>query len=228
MKSTHPLKNFTRPFIDPLNKIEFLRGLSPTASILDVGCGNNSPFFVKKLLPNCTYTGLDVGDYNQTKPILADNYLITSPASFADEIGKFSNSFDAVISAHNLEHCDDRKKTLEAMLKALKVGGRIFLSFPCEQSVDFPKRGGTLNYYDDKTHKFSPPDFEGILGTFEELGFRLDHAVKNYSPKIYWIIGLIQEPISKFRNKVMRGTWPYYGFESIIIATKTKPTRSSS
>ena len=228
MKSTHPLKNFTRPFINPLNKIDFLRGLSPNASILDVGCGNNSPFFVKKILPKCAYTGIDVGDYNQTKPILADNYLITSSESFADEIRKFANSFDAVISTHNLEHCDEREKTLEAMLKALKVGGRIFLSFPCEQSVSFPKRGGTLNYYDDQTHKFSPPSFKKVLGTFEELGFQLNHAAKNYSPKIYWIVGFIQEPISKFRNKVMRGTWSYYGFESIIIATKTKPTQSPS
>ena len=154
--------------------------------------------------------------------------------------GNFINGkFDLEGSRHDLRSPADgsviasitmgsREKTLEAMLQALRIGGRIFLSFPCEQSVEFPKRGGTLNYYDDQTHKFSPPDFAKITGKFEQLGFQLDHAVKNYSPKIYWIIGLIQEPISKFRNKVMRGTWPYYGFESIIIATKTKSTRSSS
>ena len=78
--------------------------------ILDVGCGNNSPFHTKTVLPNCNYYGIDICDHNQTKPLLADLYIITTPDNFSFEISKYSNHFDAVISNHNLEHCDDRKK----------------------------------------------------------------------------------------------------------------------
>lgn len=222
MRNTHPLKIAIRRYINPINKVDFLRSLAPNAAILDVGCGNNSPFLTKQILPECNYTGLDIGDYNQQRPIRVDKYVITSPGNFASEIEKFSNSFDAVISTHNLEHCDERDRVLQAMLGALRVGGKIYLSFPCEQSVKFPRRRGTLNYYDDETHKKFPPDFRSTLDKLQEFGFELNCVIKNYSPRLYWFIGFIQEPISKLRNQVMRGTWPYYGFESIIIATKTK------
>jgi SAM-dependent methyltransferase len=206
--------------IRPNGKIDFLSSLSNDASILDVGCGNNSPYRVKKVVPDCTYTGIDVADYNQTAPHNADRYIITSPEKFSLEIAKFSKEFDALISSHNIEHCDNRDETLAAMLKALKVGGKIFLSFPCEQSVRFPKRGGTLNYYDDKTHKLSPPDFDALLLTLKDFDFEVIYANTRYKPKLLWLIGCILEPLSKFKNKNLLGTWEYYGFESIIIAKK--------
>jgi SAM-dependent methyltransferase len=203
-------------------KSDFLSKLSSNSSILDVGCGNNSPFRTKDILPNCDYVGLDIGDYNQTKPIIADRYVLTTPQDFANEIGKFREIFDAVISSHNLEHCNDRDKTLQAMLGALKINGKLFLSFPCEESVGFPSRVGTLNYYDDSTHKLSPPNFDKTLSIIEVSGFEVEYAQKNYSPKILSFLGLICEPLSKMRNRVMIGTWEYYGFESIIIAKKVK------
>ncbi|NNN19522.1 MAG: methyltransferase domain-containing protein [Acidimicrobiaceae bacterium] len=203
-------------------KTDFLSKLNSNSSILDVGCGNNSPFCTKQILPDCIYTGLDVGDYNQTKPLLADNYVITTPQNFSKEIAKFSKAFDAVISSHNLEHCDDREMTLTAMLEALKIGGKLYLSFPCEQSVNFPQRGGTLNYYDDSTHKLSPPNFNETLSYIKRKGFEIVYAERNYSPKILSLVGRACEPLSKLRNKNMTGTWEYYGFESIIIAEKIR------
>ena len=215
-------KDATKKFLRKNGKIDFLSKLNANASILDVGCGNNSPFLTKKILPGCNYFGLDIGDYNQTKPLLADTYIVTTPQNFSYEISKFSESFDAIISSHNLEHCDDRKMTLDAMLNALKNGGKLFLSFPCEQSISFPKRGGTLNYYDDLTHKFSPPSFNEALISIRQKGFEVEYAERNYSPKILWLVGLVLEPLSRLRNKNMPGTWEYYGFESIIIAKKVK------
>ena len=46
-------------------KIDFLSRLPPKCEILDVGCGSNSPYLVKSLFPDCTYTGIDVDDYRQ-------------------------------------------------------------------------------------------------------------------------------------------------------------------
>ncbi len=131
------------------------------------------PYSTKQILPRCTYTGINVGDHNQTKPNLADRYIIAEPTTFACEIAKFTNTFDAVMSSHNLEHCNDRNGTLRAMLGALKPGGLIFMSFPCESSTRFPKRKGCLNYYDDETHKYAPPEFNEVRGELDNQGFEI-------------------------------------------------------
>ena len=202
-------------------KTDFLSKLDKNSLILDVGCGNNSPFRTKQILPYCIYTGLDVGDYDENKSLHADNFIITNSQNFSNEIAKFSKEFDAVISSHNLEHCENREMTLAAMLESLKINGKIYLSFPCEQSINFPRRGGTLNYYDDPTHKLFPPNFNETLISIKKMGFRIIYAEKNYSPIILKLVGWAFEPLSKIRNKKMFGTWEKYGFESIIIAERT-------
>jgi len=211
---------FIKILLRSKGKTRFLMSLPREASILDVGCGNNSPFIIKKILPTCSYTGIDVGDYNQTQPIIADDYIVTSPMNFAKTIFDLPKKYDAVISSHNLEHCDDRDATLSAMLSALKIGGKIYLSFPCEQSVFFPSRNGTLNYYDDPTHKLIPPAIEDIFRIMKKNRLKINYSIVNYKPKILWFFGFLNEPFSKMLNKNLLGTWEYYGFESIIVATK--------
>lgn len=141
------IKQYLDVLLRPNGRAFFLSRLVSNAFILDVGCGNNSPFKTKKILPKCTYYGIDVGDYNQARPNLADEYILTDSANFTSEISKFKNQFDALISCHNLEHCEDRSGVLLAMLQSLRVGGQIFISFPSECSIAFPGRAGTLNYY---------------------------------------------------------------------------------
>jgi 2-polyprenyl-3-methyl-5-hydroxy-6-metoxy-1,4-benzoquinol methylase len=141
-------------------KRAFILSIPDNAMVLDVGCGNNSPLYTKSLKPNITYIGLDIGDYNQTSRPLADKYIITSPDLFASEIEKLSETVDCVISSHNLEHCIDRNRVVKAMVNALKPNGSIYLSFPCMDSVNFPgSRSGCLNYYDDSSHMYAPPQF---------------------------------------------------------------------
>jgi len=45
---------------------------------------------------------------------------------------------------------------------------------------------------------------------------------KKYQPIGLYFIGFLVEPFSKLFNKVLIGTWEYYGFETIIIARKIK------
>lgn len=214
------ITEFFASILRPKGKIAFLKKFSGELKLLDVGCGNNSPFKTKKILPQCEYIGIDIGDYNQVKPNMADQYILTTPENFAANIAQQKNKFDVVISAHNLEHCDQRDATLNAMLTALKINGCLYLAFPCEASVHFPKRYGTLNYYDDHTHQLTPPDFESIIRLLKKNGFEILYATKNYRPFILRLIGFVIEPLSRYKKKAMRGTWEYYGFESIIWAQK--------
>jgi hypothetical protein len=57
---------------------------------------------VKTLFPDCIYTGIDVEDYRQTKPNLADNYALVDRHRFPEGVLAFGKKFDAVISSHNL------------------------------------------------------------------------------------------------------------------------------
>jgi SAM-dependent methyltransferase len=201
-------------------KIAFLSRLHPDSSIFDVGCGSNSPYSTKQILPKCKYTGIDIGDHNQTKPNLSDRYIIAEPINFAGEIAKLTNTFDAVVSSHNLEHCNDRHGTLRAMLAALKPNGLIYVSFPCEPSTHFPKRKGCLNYYDDETHKYAPPAFDEVITELNSHGFEILFAARRYRPLILRLIGLCLEPLSQRKQQILTGTWEFYGFESVIWARK--------
>ena len=198
----------------------FLNQLPQEITILDVGCGNDSSYNIKTCFPTFKYTGIDIGEYNQTKPRLADNYILTTPEAFASTIRNIPQQFDAVISSHNLEHCNNREETLEAILNVVKPNGGLYLSFPCEASVTFPHRKRTLNYYDDDTHKDAPPAFYEVLQTIKDRGFEIRYSTKRYRPFFLTLLGLLQEPIVWLRNEPLQGTWALYGFESIIWARK--------
>ena len=59
------------------------------------------------------------------------------------------------------------------MKKCLKKGGIIYLVTPSEKSIDFPSREGTLNYYDDKTHKYKPINLTGLNQNLRKIIFIL-------------------------------------------------------
>lgn len=204
----------------PNGKIDFILSLNPDLKILDVGCGNNSPYIVKSILPKCHYTGVDIQEYNLTKPNLSDNYILTTADLFSYSINKLEAKFDAVISSHNLEHCKDWESTLSAMISCLVPGGKIYIAFPSTESQYFPSRHGTLNYFDDNTHILNPPDFDLILKILTNSDCEVIFREKRYSPILFFLLGMILEPFSLFTKKVLKGTWEYYGFESILIARK--------
>ena len=173
--------------------------------------------------PDSYYVGIDVGDYNNTKEELAeaDEYLIFEPERFADGIAELPKDFDAVISNHNIEHCNYPEKTLKAMCSRLQEDGLLYLAFPSEASVDFPSRKGTLNFYDDPTHAYLP-QYDDMIRSLRSNGMEIVFARKRYRPLVYFIVGGVSEPHSRKINKVIRGTWAFWGFETVIWAKKRK------
>ncbi len=222
LPSLKQLRHHVHCLLHPRRKMAFIFSVPKSAKVLDVGCGNSSPAITMRARPDLRYTGLDVCDYEQDHPAsdYSEEYLVVSPENFAAEIGKRPNSYDAVICCHNLEHCMEQEEVLVAMLRALRKNGTIFLAFPCAESVNFPSREGTLNFYDDKTHT-KVPDFSSVLRTLKREGFKTTFARRRYRPWRLFVIGLFLEPFSRSRKKVIRGTWSFYGFESIIWAKKT-------
>ncbi|MDR1711322.1 MAG: class I SAM-dependent methyltransferase [Propionibacteriaceae bacterium] len=209
----------------PRERFGFIRSLPQGAHVLDVGCGTNSPQRTKTLRPDLYYAGIDIGDYQQDADPrgIADEYVLTSPEDFPAGVGKFSD-MDAVISSHNFEHVYEPQPVLRAMVDALKPGGRLYMGFPCEESVGFPPRAGTLNFYDDDTHQQPPPWLE-TLRTLHGWGLNVEYAAKRYRPPLLWLGGLLGEPISSATKRVLplHLTWSYWGFVSVIWARKGGP-----
>jgi len=212
------LKSRIATLLRPNGKVAFLNRIKENGSFFDVGCGNNSPVKVNSLRPDLKYLGLDIGMYNQKEGFAEyiDQVMFTSAEGFAESIEQFNGQFDGILCAHNLEHCNDYKRVANAMCRALKPNGIMYLAFPCEESIDFPKRTGTLNFYDDSTHLNLIP-FEAFKTQLNNNGVEILFATKNHKPKFLAFLGFLFEPISR-RNKrcLPHGlTWAYYGFESI-------------
>jgi len=209
--------------INPKGKTSFIDRIVKNCKVLDVGCGNNSPILFKTMRPDVYYTGIDIGIYNQKAGYndYADELIITNSDDFRSKIEEYTCEFDSIICAHNLEHCDDHMGVTSAMIKALKNGGTIYISFPCEESVRFPKRTGCLNFYDDPTHK-NLIEYSSYIDFLNESGLEILFTRKRYRPVLPYLIGLLFEPYGRAFNKQapFHGTWALYGFETIIIAQK--------
>lgn len=202
-------------------RTSFLASLSGNPKVLDIGCGGTPPLF-KQARPDIYYVGLDVNQWYDPSIGIADEYILTTPEDFPKEIEHRQNTFDAVVSSHNIEHCLFPERTLRAAVKALKQGGKLYLAFPCQQSRFFPSRRGTLNFFDDPTH-IHLPDMGNIISVIQFEGGRIDFVIERYRPLLPFMLGLLLEPVSILLKKCMplTSTYSLYGFETIIWATRT-------
>lgn len=210
-----------RAWLDPLSKARFIIGLAAGARVLDVGCGNGSPSFFKRLNPSIRYTGLDIAEYGlgAADHAAADELIFVPSERFAEGIAGLGARFDAVVSAHNIEHVEQPEAVLSGMCSVLCPAGLLYLSFPSPASVDFPSRGGALNFHDDPTHRWLP-DLAMVHGVIERRGCRVVVSCRQNQPAIGRMLGAIEEPMSRRRGRVMSFTWHYWGFESVVIAER--------
>ena len=216
------MNKYIHMILRPKGKYRFLNNFCTNESVLDIGSGK-SPNRIKKLFPNCQYTGLDVENHYEDGGCLADNYVLTTIEEFTNTLSTFDQSFDCVISSHNLEHCDNRELVLKLSASAVRSNGYMYLSFPSEKSINFPLgRSGTLNYFDDNTHKDLPPSVEDAIQILNKEGFSVINKTESYKPIILWIMGFLLQPFSILLNKNLVGTFQFYGFESIIWLKRDK------
>lgn len=217
------VKILAQRFLRPNGKDAFIAQIPRSATVFDIGCGNQSPQRTKEFRLDIHYIGLDIQDYGQTEMSMkfADEYRITRPESFVAEIEKENASVDAVVSSHNLEHCTDQSEVIRAMCKALKPGGRIYLAFPCEESTGFPSRRGTLRFSDDATH-VAPPKWLDTLDNLSRCGVKVVVSRRRDRPILPLVIGAMLEPFSFALRRVMPlgSTWALWGFESVVWGEK--------
>ena len=89
--------------------------------------------------------------------------------------------------------------------------------FPPADSVRFPHRKGTLNFFDDPTHR-NVLSAARVVKVMKEEGVRPTFWAERYRPATLMVLGFILEPISALlrRNMPLGATWALYGFETVI------------
>ena len=186
--------------------------------ILDLGCGGHSPRYFKTQFPHCKYTGVDHATYRNTLDdlSLADAYfevnLDDSDLSFLP-----NKSYDLVVLSHVLEHLRNGRELLTCAASKVDVGGFVYVSHPHSDSVNFPHRADTLNFYDDVTHIsiWSPNEARYILS---EMGFEIIESGRTRLAR-----NLLMMPIKAAISPFLGGVtgpmlWDLYGFEEFVIA----------
>jgi SAM-dependent methyltransferase len=129
-----------------------LRGRSGPR-ILDVGCGSRVPQYFSSAIPDSFYIGVDcAADHlpygprdDRSRFILAD-----LDSTRLDDIE--DRSFDLVVASHVLEHLRRGTNALDFLCPKLRPGGFLYVATPVPESVAFPHKAGTLNFFDDPTH----------------------------------------------------------------------------
>ena len=189
--------------------------LSSNATIYDFGCGNMSPQKFKTMLPNCYYIGFDITEYN----LCEEDYLCADELIISDyplkELNTCSKFPDLINCSHVLEHLINPGNYVKEFLK--KHPTHIYFSFPCQDSINFPPRSGTLNFYDDPTH-LTVIDPKEIINLLTSNNYEIVFYREKYKPYFRKSIGYFQEKFKINTTIANRYTWAYFGFESVIFA----------
>lgn len=204
-----------------LKKIAQLFGKKAALAILDIGCGNHSPSITKHWFPNCTYTGVDVEEFNldaEDKRCMDRFIRVNTDGTGYEQIPEAS--FDVILLNHVIEHIRDPAPVIASLCRKLKPGGYIYLAFPSMRSLSLPSADGTLNFCDDAGH-IHIVDIRAVAQTLLDNRVRILRAGRSID-RVRYCIGAALYPLALIRKAVTgrmngHGLWYFTGFEDMVL-----------
>lgn len=213
----NPLRALKKWFQKPVRFDLIGKYLTPSSKLLDVGCGGLAPYSTFDYYPGVVFSGIDWNDITGRKDMefFYQGDLENNPL---DEIP--NNHFDVINLSHIIEHISNGEFLIETLVKKLKPGGIIYIETPSEKSLSLPSMYGTLNFWDDTTHKkvYSLAEMRTILekNNCTILASRIRRNIKRIVLMPLYIVSTI------IRDRKVNSTtiWDITGFAHYIIAQK--------
>jgi SAM-dependent methyltransferase len=206
----------------------FVKTLPRHSSLLDVGAGDGS-LQVLKNWPKPTRKDLRIFAYAMERGAGFENYdgyeLGEWPVKTPDFDGKI---FDAIFTAHFIEHIVAPLAFIDWCAGRLRVGGRLYIEWPSEDSVALPPLAKFREqnipliisaFHDDHTHR-DLPDRKEILNALEKSEFLIDQQGVISNPFME------QEALAHFKNgtsdpyALQSAYWSKTRWSQFIVATK--------
>lgn len=202
----------------------FLKTLPAGAVVADIGAGDGS-LSVFRDWPDPQRRDLRLYAYSIEKGERFDafeGYEISDWNLAPPEFGGLQ--FDAVVSAHFVEHIDDPSSLVDWLARKLKPGGRAYVEWPSEASLDLPGRAALLEagvdlvisrFDDDGTHQ-ALPDRAVLERRAAEAGLTVEAAGIVRLP---WIE---EEFMGHFRDAADRfpaqaAFWSWTGWSQFLV-----------
>ncbi len=108
--------------------------------VLEVGSGKGA---FAKHLPTKRYVGLDFS--KKAKAMAEKNGVLIENSTIQEYVADHRDEFDIVVSFQVLEHVFDPASFVDSMVDALKVGGKLIVAVPAEDSFLKYVNNGLLN-----------------------------------------------------------------------------------
>ena len=214
--------NVSKILIPPKFKYFHKKNRKMSIKILDVGCANNSPAITKHWFPNSTYHGVDKY-FNETQDQFIDNAIKIDLEN--DNLKEHvRDNYDIIILSHVIEHLENGKEIIDYFCGKLNSPGHIYIEFPSKRSLELPSAIGTLNFYDDPTHKkmYYVDEIKEILLKNDisviKYGSRRDLKRIIFTSIPSMIINLFR--IIRGKKIIAKGLWDLLGFADFVYGER--------
>jgi ubiquinone/menaquinone biosynthesis C-methylase UbiE len=183
----YDIQPYREKTVDP-ELLTFLgqRGSANALSILDVGCGTGNQLVANRaVVPHARLVGLDrsLGMLRQAQPKAPDIAWVRADGA---ALPFQTESFDFVTCQYALHHIQDKAGMLRAVLRVLRLGGRLVLRNLCPQEcADWLYYAYFPEAYAIDLEDFWPP--EAMVAVLEATGFRavtVEHQHLRYEQNI--------------------------------------------
>lgn len=208
----------------------YLKMLPRDAEVADIGAGDGSLSILRKW-PEPARTDLRLHAYSIEKGEHFDAFDSYEISDWNREPPEFNGrKFDAVISAHFIEHIADPLSLCDWLSRKLKPGGTAYVEWPSENALSLPAKheldaaGVDLvisRFDDDATHHRSLPDRQA----FEAAASVLDLAV--ITAGIVRLPWLEHQLLANFRDDkerfpVQAAFWSWTGWSQYLVIEKVR------
>ena len=164
--------------------------------VLEVGSGKGA---FAKYLATKNYIGLDFSE--NAKKMAAENGITIENEMIQDYAKRHKEEFDIAVSFQVLEHVSDPKSFIEAQIEALKIGGRLIIAVPSEDSFLKYVSNGILNMPPHHVTRWSDTTFKFIANKYNLKLLDIYHEKVQEVHKSWYLNTLINS--SLFSNKII-------------------------